>query len=176
MKEIRAIRGYSYLVIDTRTWSALSGLMLTAKRLVDGLYAGGHASRRFGAGLDFHDYRPYTPGDDPGDVDWKLYGRTDRHYLKRYQRQTDLHLYLLVDASASMRYAPGSLHQIFHRRERRDRRRACGPDGPGPAPVDIDHGLRGFHGSAPIPEIGEGRSRRPPAAPCLRNRASPAVS
>jgi len=92
-------------VIDARQWSHLSGLMLTARRLVDGLYAGGHASRRFGSGLEFHDYRPYVPGDDPAAVDWKLFGRTDRYYLKRYQRYTDLHLYLFVDASASMHFA-----------------------------------------------------------------------
>ena len=92
-------------MIDTRSWSQLSSLMLTAKRLTDGLYAGPHTARHYGPGLDFHDYRAYVPGDDLSAVDWKLFGRTDRYYLKRYQRQTDLHLYLLVDVSASMRFA-----------------------------------------------------------------------
>ena len=86
-------------------WPALGGLMFTAKRLVDGLYAGSHASWRRGAGLEFHDYRPYSPGDDPKDIDWKLYGRTDRLYLRQYRQRTDLHLYILVDATASMGFA-----------------------------------------------------------------------
>ncbi len=79
--------------------------MLTARLLVDGLYAGRHASPLRGAGIEFHDYRPYTPGDDPRGVDWKLYGRTDRYYLKRYRRETDLNLHLAVDTSASMAFA-----------------------------------------------------------------------
>lgn len=83
----------------------LGGLLLTARQLVDGLYAGRHASPLRGAGIEFHDYRPYTPGDDPRGVDWKLYGRTDRYYLKRYRRETDLNLHLAVDASASMAFA-----------------------------------------------------------------------
>ena len=82
----------------------LGGLMLAARRLVDGLYAGRHASPLRGTGAEFHDYRPYTPGDDPRAVDWKRYGRTDRYYLKRYRRETDLHLQTVVDGSASMSF------------------------------------------------------------------------
>jgi len=81
--------------------------MFTAKTLVDGLYAGGHASPRHGPGIEFHDYRAYVPGDDPAAIDWKLYGRTDRYYLRRYQRYTDLRAHLLVDVSRSMDYPRG---------------------------------------------------------------------
>lgn len=87
------------------SWSRLSGLMLSARQLVDGLYSGGHASPRPGPGLEFHDYRPYTPGDDVAAIDWKRFGRTDRYYLRRYQRYTDLHAHLLVDISPSMAFA-----------------------------------------------------------------------
>jgi len=80
----------------------LDGLYFAAKQLVDGLYTGRHASPLRGAGIEFHDYRPYTPGDDLRTVDWKLYGRTDRYYLKRYRRETDLNLHVMVDGSASM--------------------------------------------------------------------------
>ena len=90
---------------DRRDWARLGGLMFTARRLVDGLYVGAHPSPRSGPGTEFHDYRPYVPGDDPGAVDWKLFGRTDRHYIRRYQRYTDLNLYLMVDVSASMNFA-----------------------------------------------------------------------
>lgn len=89
---------------ETDRWASLHGLMFTTKLLVDGLYAGGHASPHRGAGVDFHDYRPYVPGDDVSAIDWKLYGRTDRYYLRRYQRRTDLHAYIMVDTSASMNF------------------------------------------------------------------------
>ena len=96
---------YNSPMPDARDWDQLGGLMFSARRAVEGLYAGRHVSPRLGLGLDFHDYRPYTPGDDPARVDWKLYGRTDRHYIKRYVHHTDLHAYLLLDASTSMRFA-----------------------------------------------------------------------
>jgi uncharacterized protein (DUF58 family) len=85
--------------------AGLDGLYFAARQLVDGLYAGHHASARRGAGIEFHDYRPYTPGDDLRTIDWKLFGRTDRYYLKRYRRETDLNLHVAVDGSASMGFS-----------------------------------------------------------------------
>ena len=85
--------------------AGLDGLYFAARHLVDGLYTGRHASPLRGAGVEFHDYRPYTPGDDLRAIDWKLFGRTDRYYLKRYRRGTDLNLHLAVDGSASMNFA-----------------------------------------------------------------------
>eukprot|EP00752_Nemacystus_decipiens_P013964 g12400.t1 len=85
--------------------AGLDGLYFAAKQLVDGLYTGRHASPLRGGGIEFHDYRPYTPGDDLRAIDWKRYGRTDRYYLKRYRRETDLNLHILVDGSASMDFA-----------------------------------------------------------------------
>ncbi|MEM6257903.1 MAG: DUF58 domain-containing protein [Planctomycetota bacterium] len=85
--------------------SGLDGLYFAAKHLVDGLYTGRHASPLRGSGIEFHDYRPYTPGDDLRGIDWKRYGRTDRYYLKRYRRETDLNLHIMVDGSASMDFA-----------------------------------------------------------------------
>lgn len=85
--------------------AGLDGLYFAARRLVDGLYTGRHPSPLRGAGIEFHDYRPYTPGDDLRTIDWKLFGRTDRYYLKRYRRETDLNLHLAVDGSASMGFA-----------------------------------------------------------------------
>ncbi len=85
--------------------AGLEGLYLAAKHLVDGLYTGQHASPLRGAGIEFHDYRPYSPGDDLRTIDWKLFGRTDRYYLKRYRRETDLNLHVAVDGSASMGFA-----------------------------------------------------------------------
>ena len=92
-------------MIDTSDWSRLTGLMFTAQRLVEGLYAGGHGSLRPGAGQEFYDYRPYCPGDEPADIDWKLYGRTNRYYVRRHQLHCDLRVYLMVDHTASMYFA-----------------------------------------------------------------------
>jgi uncharacterized protein (DUF58 family) len=91
--------------LDPSQWSSLGGLMFVARRLVEGLWAGRHASPRRGHGLEFHDYRSYSPGDATSDIDWKVFGRTDRLYLKRYLQQTDLNVHILVDVSASMDFA-----------------------------------------------------------------------
>ncbi|MEX0886467.1 MAG: DUF58 domain-containing protein, partial [Phycisphaeraceae bacterium] len=82
----------------------LAGLTLTAHRLVDTLLTGEHRSRHLGPGAEFHDYRPYSPGDDAAGIDWKRYARTDRLYLRRHRRESDLTLLVLLDISASMAY------------------------------------------------------------------------
>ncbi len=92
-------------MLDTSAWPNLGGLLFAAKRLVEGIWSGRHESVRTGSGLDFHDYRMYAPGDSPAEIDWKLFGRTDRHYVRRYRQQTDLNAYILVDVSSSMDFA-----------------------------------------------------------------------
>jgi len=94
------------MAVNPIEWSALGGLVFVARQLVEGMWSGQHASVRHGSGQEFHDYRQYVSGDDLGDVDWKLYGRTDRYYVRRHRQLTDLHLYLMVDCSASMDFAP----------------------------------------------------------------------
>lgn len=91
------------------------GLWLEAGRVVEGLYAGGHLSPWRGSGDEFHDYRPYLPGDDPQQIDWKLWGRTDRRYVKRHRQRGDLEVMLVVDASASMGFAglPGGRSTVM---------------------------------------------------------------
>src|SRR5690606_32230713 len=91
-------------------WAGLEGLIFVAKRLVEGLYAGGHATPQAGPGIEFHDYRSYSPGDDPANIDWKLYGRTDRLYLRRFRWFTDLHAAVMVDYSASMNFSGLNSH------------------------------------------------------------------
>ena len=86
--------------------SRLGGLFFAARRLVDGLYPGLHPSLQRGAGLEFLDYRCYCPGDDPKDIDWKLFGRTDRLYRRQYQQWSQMHLHILVDRTASMAFPP----------------------------------------------------------------------
>ena len=79
--------------------------MFVARRRVEGLWSGRHVSLRYGAGQEFHDYRSYCPGDDTADIDWKLFGRTDRYFVRRQRQLTDLHAYLMLDGSASMDFA-----------------------------------------------------------------------
>ena len=85
----------------------LETLQLRSRRKFVGSRPGRHASPRRGAGLEFADYRPYTPGDDPRSIDWKLYCRTDRHYIKLFQEEEDLYTYLFLDLSASMAHPSG---------------------------------------------------------------------
>jgi uncharacterized protein (DUF58 family) len=87
----------------------ISDLELVAKTVVDGFIAGLHKSPDFGFSQEFAEYRMYTPGDDLRHVDWNVYGRTDRIYLKRFRGETNTLVTLLLDASASMAFTS---HQI----------------------------------------------------------------
>ncbi|MGH7960755.1 MAG: DUF58 domain-containing protein [Candidatus Binatia bacterium] len=80
----------------------LETLRIRTRRKFLGSRPGGHLSVRRGAGLEFADYRPYTPGDDPRYIDWKLYSRTDRPYIKLFQEEEELYISLFLDLSASM--------------------------------------------------------------------------
>ena len=84
--------------------AALQNLQFSPSARVTGHYAGRHASPQRGSAVEFRDYRAYTPGDAPGAIDWKVYGRSDRLVVKQYDHQTDLTVHLVVDASASMAY------------------------------------------------------------------------
>ncbi len=84
--------------------SRLETLRMQTRRRFLGSRPGGHVSPRRGAGLEFADYRRYTPGDDLRYIDWNLYGRTDRLYIKQFQEEEDLYTSLFLDGSASMAY------------------------------------------------------------------------
>ena len=88
--------------IDPKLLAGLSHLDLVAKTVVDGFVAGLHKSPDFGFSQEFAEYRAYTPGDDLRHLNWKLYARHDRLYIKEYDADTNLNLYLILDASASM--------------------------------------------------------------------------
>lgn len=87
----------------------ISNLELLARGVVEGFVAGLHRSPYKGLSTDFVEYRPYIPGDDLMHVDWKLYARTDRYYVKEYEDETNMRLALLVDVSRSMDYASGAV-------------------------------------------------------------------
>lgn len=93
--------------LDPNVLARVRSLELSAKRVVDGMLAGAHKSPRHGFAVEFAQHREYVPGDDVKHLDWKVFGRTERYYLKQYDLETDLTAWLVIDASASMRYASG---------------------------------------------------------------------
>ncbi len=93
--------------LDPEVLAGISSLDLLAKTVVDGFVAGLHRSPDFGFSQEFAEYRAYTPGDDLRHVDWNLYARTERCYLKRYRGETNSQLTILLDASNSMQYSSG---------------------------------------------------------------------
>ncbi|MEM6551097.1 MAG: DUF58 domain-containing protein [Planctomycetota bacterium] len=82
----------------------LRHLFFSSKRVVEGQYAGRHASPQRGHSVEFSDYRQYTPGDELNSIDWKVYARSDKHVVKLFEHQSDMTVHLLIDASASMAY------------------------------------------------------------------------
>jgi uncharacterized protein (DUF58 family) len=102
--------------LDPQSLALLSSLDLVAKTVVEGFLVGSHRSPFHGYSAEFREYRPYNPGDDVRYVDWRVYARTDRYYVKRFEEETDLNCYLLLDRSASMAYKPGALSKIDYAR------------------------------------------------------------
>jgi uncharacterized protein (DUF58 family) len=102
--------------IDPALLAGLSHLDLVAKTVVDGFVAGLHKSPDFGFSQEFAEYRIYTPGDDLRHVDWNVFARTERMYLKRYRGETNSQLTLMVDASASMGYTSHKITKLDYGR------------------------------------------------------------
>ena len=92
----------SHRFIDPRALAAISRLHLLAKTVVDGFMLGVQHSRHIGPGLEFNQYRSYEPGDDPRRVDWKLYARSDRYYVRESEVETSIAIRFVLDATASM--------------------------------------------------------------------------
>jgi uncharacterized protein (DUF58 family) len=93
--------------LDPNLLARMESLELRARQAVEGYISGGHRSKQHGFAVEFAQHREYAPGDDIRHIDWKVYGRKERFYLKQYELETDLVLWLLVDSSDSMRYGSG---------------------------------------------------------------------
>ncbi len=91
--------------LDPQTLASLEGLDIQARLLVEGFVAGMHASPYQGFSVDFAEHRQYVAGDDIRHVDWKVWSKTDKLYLKQYEEETNLLVYLMLDTSESMAYA-----------------------------------------------------------------------
>jgi uncharacterized protein (DUF58 family) len=93
--------------LSPRTLASLQGLDLQARMVVEGYVAGMHKSPYHGFSVEFAEHREYVPGDDIRHIDWKVWSKTDKYYLKQYEEETNLLTYLLLDTSESMAYASG---------------------------------------------------------------------
>ena len=89
---------------DPQILAKLDGLELKARTIVEGYLSGRHKSPFHGFSIEFAEHREYVPGDDLRYVDWKIFGKRDRFYLKQYEEETNFVCYLLIDASESMMY------------------------------------------------------------------------
>lgn len=102
--------------LDPAVLGRIGNLELLARTVVDGFLTGLHRSPYLGFSMDFAEHRPYMPGDDIRRIDWRLFARTDRHYIKLFEADTNANFSVLLDLSASMSYGSHSLAKIDYAR------------------------------------------------------------
>lgn len=109
--QARARRGARADLLDPAALSQLGGIEFIAREVVEGFLMGLHRSPHRGFSAEFAELRAYRPGDDLRHIDWRMYGRSDRYYVKQFEEETNLRSYLLVDISESMGWSsePGVL-------------------------------------------------------------------
>lgn len=98
-------------LLHPRDLAQLGGLEFVAREVVEGFLTGLHRSPHRGFSVEFAEHRMYQPGDDLRYIDWRMFGRSDRYYVKQFEEETNLRTYLLIDTSASMAWSsdPGTL-------------------------------------------------------------------
>lgn len=102
--------------LDPAILARISDLALLARTVVDGFMHGLHRSSRRGLSLDFAEHRAYQPGDDIRRIDWRAFGRTDRHYIKEYEADTNAAVVFALDASGSMDFGSGPITKFQYGR------------------------------------------------------------
>ena len=100
--------------LDPKVLNRISRLDLKARLIVEGYISGLHKSPYHGFSVEFAEHREYTPGDDIRHVDWKVFGRTDRFYIKQYEEETNLIAHLVLDVSESMDYASDEVTKLAY--------------------------------------------------------------
>ena len=98
--------------IDPNVLARIGNLELIARGVVDGFISGLHRSPMLGMSVDFAEHRAYMPGDDVRRIDWRLFARTDRYYVKEFEADTNANLHLLLDVSRSMDYGSGAVSKL----------------------------------------------------------------
>jgi uncharacterized protein (DUF58 family) len=101
-------------LLDLEAISRAERLGLLARFVVEGHLAGDHKSPFRGFAIEFTQHREYVPGDDVRHLDWKVYGRTDRYFLKQYEQETNFIAHVLLDASESMKYGSGPTSKLLY--------------------------------------------------------------
>src|SRR5829696_5017916 len=98
--------------LDPHVLARIDKLGLRAQKVVEGAISGLHRSPLHGVSVEFADYREYTPGDDLKRLDWRAYARSNRHFIKQYEEESNLRCTILMDASASMRYGRKEMNKF----------------------------------------------------------------
>ncbi len=98
--------------LHPETVAKLDNMALRARLVVEGYIIGQHKSPYHGFSVEFAEHRAYGPGDEIRHVDWKLYGKTDRYYVKQYEEETNLKVYILLDISRSMKYTSKTVSKL----------------------------------------------------------------
>ena len=101
-------------LLDPAVVARIASMELRARTVVEGFLSGLHRSPNRGFSVEFAEYRPYLPGDDLAAIDWKVYARSDRHYVKKYEEETNLSCHILLDVSASMGYASAEVSKLTY--------------------------------------------------------------
>ena len=165
-----------------KTLMSIRNLELRARVVVDGFWSGLHRSPYHGFSVEFTEYRQYAPGDDPRYLDWRVFARSDRYFIKRFEDETNLRCHLLVDSSRSMTFGSRRLHQGGIRRHARGHARAVPlPAGRCRRPAHFRRGDSRFppgatpHGATAQPDARAGKTGRGPVhqprcAPEVRGR------
>ena len=109
-------RARSGSFVDPGSLMKIKNLQMRAKVIVEGFFSGLHRSPYHGFSVEFSEYRQYTPGDDLRYLDWRLYARSDRYYIKRFEDETNLRCYLLLDMSRSMGYGSRGYEKVDYAR------------------------------------------------------------
>src|SRR5215467_6148679 len=102
------------LALDPTDIARLESMAVRARVIVEGAFAGMHQNPHAGASIEFSEHKEYAPGDDIRRIDWKAAGRVDRYYIKRFEDETEMRTFLLVDASASMGYGRGGVTKLAY--------------------------------------------------------------
>lgn len=103
-------------LLDPQTLARIGGLELVARTVVDGVMSGMHRSTHKGGCCEFDEHRAYTQGDDARLIDWRLYARRDRYYVKQFEDETNLHAWILVDTSGSMNFGMSTMTKFDYAR------------------------------------------------------------
>lgn len=98
--------------LNAQTLARLAGLKLRARAVMEGVLSGLHKSPHHGQSVEFAEHKEYAPGDELRHMDWKAYGKFDKYYVKRFEHETNLRAFMVVDASGSMAYQSGALSKL----------------------------------------------------------------